>query len=542
MMKARKLLKLTGGVRLWRDERGQVAIITGLMLLVLIGAAGLVIDGSMVFFEHRGNRNVADAAALAATRAIWQTGTANAFSGPCTGFPFALADVDAACTMATSSPFNRAPGQVRVNIPPNEGPLAGSPGHVQVVVTTQRPTFLMRVLGFQQITVPARAVAGAIPTSSPYAIYALSPNACEGLKFGGPIQLNVVGGIKVNASCENPPTDALETSSGTTISVTGPIDVVGGVDTANATFTGSLPAQDTDPVPDPLGKLSEVVTNWADTNFDGMMDAALLTSECTDARCTATYAAGYGGVLLADVGVVGGSLRIPYYNPATLQDPSLGPYNACSAPMVDHGPGYGLMPTLFPGVYPGGITMSNCSAYWERGVYVLAGRKNNGAASLEVTPSSNYRAVAPNGILIYVTEDPFATNPQRRPAGPIQFHTAGGSGGSSIVMSALPGVQCPPRGYEDILLFVDREGAYSPGDCNTTTGGCQNRVEVWGGGFLTSLSGTLYDRTGAFDGTGSYTLANSQLVFNVVIMQNGNAAVTCIGSSGTGPLLPRLRE
>lgn len=52
--------------RLSRDERGAIAVIFAIMLVVLIGLVALTIDGGLLYTKHRGMRNVNDSASLAA--------------------------------------------------------------------------------------------------------------------------------------------------------------------------------------------------------------------------------------------------------------------------------------------------------------------------------------------------------------------------------------------------------------------------------------------------------------------------------------------
>lgn len=56
-----------------RSTKGQSLVLVALMIVVLVGMVGLAIDGANLFMQRRNIMNVADAAALAATRAFLES-------------------------------------------------------------------------------------------------------------------------------------------------------------------------------------------------------------------------------------------------------------------------------------------------------------------------------------------------------------------------------------------------------------------------------------------------------------------------------------
>ena len=46
-------MKFRQRLQLMRDDRGQVALLIGLLMLPLMGSLGLVLDGGLLFFNHR---------------------------------------------------------------------------------------------------------------------------------------------------------------------------------------------------------------------------------------------------------------------------------------------------------------------------------------------------------------------------------------------------------------------------------------------------------------------------------------------------------
>lgn len=156
-----------------RHERGQVLVIVAMALVAVVAMVGLVVDGGFAWGKQRDTQNAADAASEAGAIVLAQR---------LAGLPKTDADVDTAVQLASTEnaidgtdawytnitgdlldptgavTTNRADaaqvGVVGV-IPPN---AAG----VEAIGEQSFPTFLVRVIGFDQLTVtaPATAVAG----------------------------------------------------------------------------------------------------------------------------------------------------------------------------------------------------------------------------------------------------------------------------------------------------------------------------------------------------------------------------------------------
>jgi len=147
-------------VRIWKNENGNVLVLTAMSMTVLMGFVGLAADVGMLFRAQRQMQIAADAAAVAgaldykynssAPSAVTQgcaAATANGVTNTCT-------------TGACSSSVTGA--QVCIMVPPADGPNAGTSGLVEAIVRDAYPTFFMRVFNMKAITVSGRAVAGAI--------------------------------------------------------------------------------------------------------------------------------------------------------------------------------------------------------------------------------------------------------------------------------------------------------------------------------------------------------------------------------------------
>jgi len=171
--------------RRWR--RGAVLVLTALLLPVLLGITGLVIDAGLLMVSSRKAQNAADAAATAAA------------------FDLLLGRaVDTA--RATAVTYTRAHNQlttanVTVNVPPSRGPYQGDPSYVEVIVQNSVRTVFIHMLGVNRDQlVRRRAVAGMKPINVTPGVIALDSAARPGISVGGNGSLTVKGNITVNSA------------------------------------------------------------------------------------------------------------------------------------------------------------------------------------------------------------------------------------------------------------------------------------------------------------------------------------------------------
>ena len=202
------------GKRTSRGESGQILVIAALLALGLIGMVGLVIDGGYLASQRRQGQNAADAAALAAARALFEERS-----------------VSVAQTIgreyAEANGFDTLDGNiVDVNIPPQSGNHIGDGDYVEVIVRRNAATFFIHALIPGDLGVEARGVAGISPFPEDYAIVALNSTSCRSFDQSGTASLTVTGGgIMVNSSCAN---NAMNKSGSGSLTVDGRIDVHGG--------------------------------------------------------------------------------------------------------------------------------------------------------------------------------------------------------------------------------------------------------------------------------------------------------------------------
>jgi Flp pilus assembly protein TadG len=146
-----------------RDERGQMVVISTLLLVALLGAAALIVDGGHWLHERRAAQGVADAAALAAVREL-ATG----------GSPEAMADE-----------YVGRNGQEAMSLQS----VTVDGGKVTVVVDRTSASFLAGTLGIVDADISATSTAqasqaGGIPGALPFAFMtdSYTPGSNEAIK------------------------------------------------------------------------------------------------------------------------------------------------------------------------------------------------------------------------------------------------------------------------------------------------------------------------------------------------------------------------
>ena len=132
------------------EQRGQTLVLFALLLVVILGGAGLLVDGGMAWANRRQAQAAADLAALAAARAIADGG----FQCNATGLASAQA---AATTVASFNGFSN----VTVEYPTASGNHTGC-SYVRVTVSRSMATTFSRVMGQDTWTPQATAVGAAM--------------------------------------------------------------------------------------------------------------------------------------------------------------------------------------------------------------------------------------------------------------------------------------------------------------------------------------------------------------------------------------------
>ena len=196
------------------EERGQTLMMAALMLPLLLGMVGLVIDIGFANAAKRQAQNAVDSAAIAAAYAL-QDGYTPAQAGALAqeytagnGYDNAAADIT-----------------VTVNVPPLSGSHAGDSNYAEIIVDYDAPELFIIALGQDTGIINARAVAGITQVPGDYALITLNSTECRSLNVTGSGNLIVDGsGIMVNSSCSS---NALRKTGSSSI-IADVIDVAGG--------------------------------------------------------------------------------------------------------------------------------------------------------------------------------------------------------------------------------------------------------------------------------------------------------------------------
>lgn len=144
-------------------REAKVLVLLAILLPVLCGMVGLVVDGSLLMSSYRNLQQVSDAAATTAATALSN------------GATVAAATSQAATSVNT---WNGLPdASVVVNIPPSTGPHAGNSNYAEVLISRSQTTNFIQVLGASsQQSVSVRSVAGTESSTAGAAVVVLDPN------------------------------------------------------------------------------------------------------------------------------------------------------------------------------------------------------------------------------------------------------------------------------------------------------------------------------------------------------------------------------
>jgi Flp pilus assembly protein TadG len=186
-------MRISGAIS---DEGGQVAIITALCMVVIVGFMGLALDVGHFRYVKRNMQNAADAAAMAAAVevrlcggtancAVMRTAAQKAMSE--NGFPATTVLTNCSGTAGTGVTLMINNPSCAVATDPN----LGKTNFAEVVVTDQVPTYFARVLGINTVNVAARAEAER-GVGGP-CVYSLGQSGNPGIQ--------IIAGVLINSSC-----------------------------------------------------------------------------------------------------------------------------------------------------------------------------------------------------------------------------------------------------------------------------------------------------------------------------------------------------
>jgi len=230
-----RLHRFGQAARLWRDNRGNVAIIFAFTLPVLIGGAGFGVETTYWYLKDLQLQAAADAAAFA--------GAIEKRSGSSEAQV-----VDAATTVAISNGYDDSKGTIIVNSPPVTGPNQTNQA-VEVVMTKPVARFFTTIFSNAPVISRARAVAIYQGTGNA-CILALSPNGSKAVLFSG----NTVARFKGCDVMANSIADDAVTTQGSSVTNVGCFISGGGVNLVGGTNAMDCPKPITHapPIGDPF--------------------------------------------------------------------------------------------------------------------------------------------------------------------------------------------------------------------------------------------------------------------------------------------------
>jgi hypothetical protein len=190
-----------------RGSRGQILVLTGLLLAILLGFAALLVDGGYGLHVRRTLQNASDAAALAGANVI-QAMNPKGCSSTSGGTPYPAVRDAALASVATNLPdYDLA--DVEVTCPTGQSNIA-----VSVELRADVPTFFGRILGGGDWQAAANATARfGRDDGGRFNIILLNPggpagngfpqarNGCPSLQLNGGVSLTMEGSIFVDSEC-----------------------------------------------------------------------------------------------------------------------------------------------------------------------------------------------------------------------------------------------------------------------------------------------------------------------------------------------------
>lgn len=268
-------------------ERGQAMVLLVLVIVGLMGALAVAVDGGMIMYDRRAAQNAADAAATAAGYELasnpWDTATLSS-------------RIQTAGLSRASDNGYKTPGKtVAVEYPPTAGTFhyVGSDTNVnhyiRVKITSPVDTSFLHFVysGVVQNQVEA-IVHVVLPVTGPIfpgsGLVALAPTGCSMLYAGGTVNANLIGGgifVNSNSNSTSPACSAMTVQSASSMIYSPSVTVVGGIsnsggmivqpgpETSNSP-SSAIPYPPTYGVPDPPTCSTAATVSTKNQTIDGV--------------------------------------------------------------------------------------------------------------------------------------------------------------------------------------------------------------------------------------------------------------------------------
>ena len=458
-----------------RDEGGQILVLFAGAIVLILAIAALVFDVGQNLLDRRTEQNVSDAAALAGAQ--YAQGAAS-FHGFCAAAPGGNQAVQAACQIAAESGYVDGTNgrHVRVDVPPIfPSPFSGIPNHVQVTISSERPSFFAGVLGMANQNVGAMGVAKTGgDVALPYSLLALDPHGCGTNKINGApgTIVSTNGTVHVDSDCSS---DAVLLAGNGVLS-SPQCDVVGEIQTSGGAKNLCTSAPDGVLVSgDPLRNLPPPPKPALPAPVQAL-DGGTIPNGCPGTALPATEAAP----------------KLCAFSSNGQKDKTF---------------------RIFPGLYPGGLETTRGIVYMSPGIYWIGG----GGVSIKSTGGADGRLISKalgdnlginpsGGVLIYNTWNPITLTGYA----PI---TLNGGAGANLSLRPIQDTM-----YKGMVIFVDRIA--NPVGATA--------IDLNGGGSVLNVTGTMYAATGQVKFNGSATDVISAQVICYNFQVNGSGATFTI--------------
>jgi Flp pilus assembly protein TadG len=466
-------------------QGGQILVLLAGGLVALMLIAALVFDVGQNLLDRRAEQDTADAAALAGARYLTESTCQALPSVANCGDAVAAAQHVAAKNGFTDGAQNAV---LTIKIPPGpESTFSGLPGYIEVEVGSTRPSFFAGVVGsFTQRTGAMGVAANATAFALPYSLLALDPTGCAingngNFITGGNGSITTNGTVHVDSNCQLSNGGAVALS-GTGVLASPECDVVGQISTSGGAHDNCITAPTGVQVSgDPLRDLPPPAEPGTPAAVQSIPIGTQQPAGCPGPNHTTDAAPGGGCV----------------FNTAN------------------------MVWRIFPGNYPGGITVQKGTVYMDPGIYWIGGggvlvrgggNTPNTAVLVSKATIDNTGYTPSGGVLIYNTQDPnpavaaaCVTTPTGNGCyGPIDLN-----GGASTL--ALVPYQSAP--YQNMVIFMDRAAPLSA------------TITLNGGSSNLSISGTIYapHTIVAMNGANSDTISAQLIVWNFQLSGHGPA-------------------
>jgi hypothetical protein len=445
---------------------------------MIIAAAAF--DVGMVLTERRDEQNAADAAALAGAR-------------------YVLTDpVKAEATarrIAQINGFDDAdPNEVvTVHIPAISGRYAGFPGFIQVDIQGTRPSIFGGIIGQSDWAVGVMAVAtNRQDLIFPFSMLALNPTACKAIQVSGTGLIQAFANIQSNSNgsdCGTPPYGFSRTGGST-------IDVI--ADDATCRSVGLIQDQGSGP---------PMTCDKVENSFALPDPLRNLPAPTKPPIAAAPVWKGSGAALAVPKNCPGGSQPPTELVPRTCKLAASGAYKD-------------TLWLLSPGLYPGGIDVSNGTvAYLLPGIYWIGGgglSESTGGSIFTVANATDAKPTVAastwgGGVMIYNSQLPTSA------AGVIDMN---GNAPTTLKLKALDvPAGDPNEQYNNIVIFQDRTVATD--------------VRLNGAGSIAEVEGIVYVPKGhvQLNGNGG-TLILDQVIADTYTINGGGGTIKVLRNTG----------